>query len=352
MSRPSTEGDISRRDFLRVSGATAAAVSLAPTIITTAHASITRGAADVVLSRNPSAAPDIETVNFDLVQQVMDNGILSFTGKKTVGEAWKSLFPKLEVESKIGLKVNTVAGTRPKQLCTQLATVQAVVNGLAQMRVSGRLYPLENIIIWDRWNDELEGAGFTINSSGTGYRCFGTTSTMEEADPKIGYDGNAPWKSLEDSAYFTKIVSQLCDYQINLPVLKSMGRGITFAMKNMYGTFSTSFPQWGEIGTIFHREMAARMCDLHQTDLIHNKFVLHVGDALLGKAKAQGGPAGPADFAYGGLFFCKNPVTLDCIAATVIRAQDEEVTDAPWQKMAEERGLGLATPERINLIKV
>jgi len=343
---------ISRRNFIKVSSAAALATSIAPTIITSCTQSVVRGPGDVLLSRNEMAAPNLDTINGEMVQQVMDNGIKAFTGKNSVGDAWKSLFPVLNKDTKIGLKVNVVAGTRPKQLCTQVQTVDAIVNGLSQMSVNGSSFSAHNVVVWDRWNDELEGAGYTINEKGPGYLCCGTTATMDAAEPKIGYDGEAPWKSIEDTAYFSKIVSQVCDYQINVPVLKSMGRGVTFGMKNMYGTFSTSYPQWGPIGNIYHKEFPIRMCDVNQADLIQKKFVLHVGDAILGKAQAAGGPAGPADFTYGGMLFCKNPVALDAIGASIVREQGEEVEDAVWQKPAEERGLGIATLENINLIKI
>ena len=344
---------VSRRSFLKTSGAAVIGSAIAPTILTNCASRPFRNPAKVVLSRNQLAAPDLDTINTEVVQQVVDNGIKAFTGQSSVGSAWSIFFPDLNKDTKIGLKINTVAGTRPRQLCTQVQTVEAIINGLVQMPVVGGSFPVENIIVWDRWNDELEGAGYTIRDSGAGYRCFGTTSTMQELGSNVGYDGDAAWKSLEDTAYFSKIVSKICDYQINVPVLKSMGgSGMTFGMKNMYGTFSTAYPHWGEIGSIFHKEFGTRMCDVNQAELIRKKFVLQVGDAILGKAKGEGGPAGPADFAYGGVLFCNNPVALDAIAASIVREQGQEVTDAVWQKRAEEGGLGIATLEKIKLITV
>ncbi len=344
---------ISRRGFIKVSGTTALGATLIPTFFTRCTSKPYLDPGKVVLSRNPAAAPDIDTIEADIVQHIVDDGIKTFSGKNSVGEAWRTFFPGITANSKIGLKINVVAGTRPRQLCTQVHTVEAIVNGLSQMQVDGASFPASNVVVWDRWNDELEGAGFSIRETGPGYLCFGTTATMNELGSNIGYDGDAPWQSKDDTAYFSKIVSKLCDYQINVPVLKSMGTGgMTFGMKNMYGTFSTAYPEWGEIGTIYHEDFPTRMCDVNQAELISKKFVLHVGDALLGKAIGRGGPAGPADFAFGGVMFCNNPVSMDTIAADIVREQGEEVTDAVWQQPAEQRGLGFAAREKIRLITV
>ncbi len=337
----------SRRDFMISTSIAAAASFVSPTIGSTRNKEIARGLGEVVMARDPLATTGLEKINNQVVQQLVDKGIMRFTGLEKVGSAWKSLFPVLDAQTVIGMKINCVAGDRPRQLCTQLATVNAIVNGLEQMPIKGGHFPRRNILIWERWDDEMDGAGFPLNESANDVKVAGISKTMEDKNPRYGYDGAAAWKSLEDTAYFTSIISKVCQYQINVPVLKSIGRGVTFAMKNMYGTFSSAYPHWADIGTVFHKEFHTRICDLNAVALIRNKFVLHVGDALLGMKNR--GPAGPADFSYGAVLFSKDPVALDAVGVKIIREQGQEMEFGKFMTLAQERGLGIADLERIKI---
>ena len=169
--------------------------------------------------------------------------------------------------------------------------------------------------------------------------------TMQDKEPRYGYDGQSAWQSMSDKAYFTSILSKICDYQINVPVLKSIGRGVTFAMKNMFGLFSTAFPHWNEIGSVFHQHFHTRICDVNAQPLIREKFVLHFGDALLGMKNR--GPAGPPDFEYGGLLLSTDPVALDAVGVDIIRKQNQDIEIAEFMTLAQKRGLGIADLQKI-----
>ena len=285
-----------------------------------------------------------------IVQELVDNGIRQFTGLDNVGKAWKSIFPDLQKTTVVGLKINCVAGNMPRQLCTQRETVDAIINGLEQMPVAGGHFSRANIIVWDRWESEINGAGFTLYDGEHKERVVGISKTMEDTNPHYGYDSQATWDSLGDRAYFTSLLSRICDYQINVPVLKSIGQGVTFAMKNMFGTFSTAYPHWAEIGTIYHKEFHTRICDVNSAQMIRDRFVLHVGDVLLGMKKR--GPAGPADFTYGAVLFSRDPVALDAVGVNIIREQDEELEPATFMLLGQSRGLGIADLERIKIEKI
>ncbi len=338
---------LSRRDFLLSTSIAATATMISATLVNAGRTAIKRGAGEVVVARDSFAVAGLEKIDDAAVQRLVDNGIMRFTGLEKVGLAWKSLFPVLDAQTIIGIKINCVAGDRPRQLCTQKATVHAIVNGLEQMPIKGGHFPRRNILVWDRWDKEIDGAGFRLNERGNDVRVAGISKSMDDKTPRYGYDGAASWKSIEDTAYFTSILSKVCSYQINVPVLKSIGRGVTFALKNMYGTFSSAYPHWADIGTVFHKEFHTRICDLHAASLIRDKFVLHVGDALLGMKNR--GPAGPADFAYGAILFSKDPVALDAVGVKIIREQGQEMEFGKFMTMAQERGLGIADLEKIKI---
>jgi uncharacterized protein (DUF362 family) len=334
---------INRRDFFKRGSI---AIGL-PFIMTCGKTAITRGHGEVILAKKSGATSGLGRVNMPVVQELVDNGIRQFTGLDNVGRAWKAIFPDLQRTTVIGLKINCVAGNTPGQLCTQKETVTAIINGLEQMPVAGGHFPRSNVVVWDRWDDEISGAGYALNSESPKERIVGISRSMEDTDPSYGYDSQAAWDSLGDRAYFTTILSRICDYQINVPVLKSIGRGVTFAMKNMFGNFSTAHPHWAEIGTIYHKEFHTRICDVSAAELVRSRFVLHVGDALLGMKNR--GPAGPPDFEYGAVLFSRDPVALDAVGVKIINEQDVELEQATFMLLAQNKGLGIADPDRIEI---
>ena len=128
----------SRRRFIQQLSATAA-LPLLGSCLASPHP---RGAGEVVLARDPLAAKDLSTIDEPRVHKLVDRAIQHFTGRSKTGAAWAAIFPRLDRDTTIGIKVNCVAGNRPRQLCTQLATVRAIINGLAQMSVGGKSFPL------------------------------------------------------------------------------------------------------------------------------------------------------------------------------------------------------------------
>ncbi len=119
---------------------------------------------------------------------------------------------------RVGIKVNCLSGRR---MSTHTELVDAIVQRLIEADV-----PPENILIWDRLNNDLRQGGFKLNSLGTPVACAGCDV--------IGYE-----KSLtvhrSIGSLFTRAVTRLCTAQINVPVLKDHGIvGVTLGMKNFY----------------------------------------------------------------------------------------------------------------------
>jgi hypothetical protein len=88
--------------------------------------------------------------------------------------------------------------------------------------------PSEQIVIYDRASNDLAGGGFSLNRDGPGVRCYGTDLLYETG-----------WKVLDTSVSLSSILLS-CDGLIDMPILKmhSMdGAGISFALKNHYGSF-------------------------------------------------------------------------------------------------------------------
>ena len=88
--------------------------------------------------------------------------------------------------------------------------------------------PSEQIVIYDRASNDLAGGGFSINKDGAGVRCYGTDLQYESG-----------WKIAETNVGLSTILLG-CDALIDMPILKTHsmdGAGMSFAMKNHYGSF-------------------------------------------------------------------------------------------------------------------
>jgi hypothetical protein len=149
--------------------------------------------------------------------QMLDASITKLTGIPDAIKAWQVLFTPGE---RIAIKVNTLQYGR---FWTHVPLVMAVTERLQAAGI-----PAGQIVIYDRSSNDLAGGGFTINKDGPGVRCFGTDLQYESG-----------WKIMDTSVRLSNILLD-CDALIDMPILKTHsmdGAGMSFAMKNHYGTF-------------------------------------------------------------------------------------------------------------------
>ena len=190
-----------------------------------------------------------ETMNSEALKQILDAAITRLTGLNDAREAWAALFKPTE---KIALKVNSLSGQS-----SHVAMAMAVADRLQNAGI-----PAGQIFIFDRYGLELEGAGYPINQDGPGVRCYGTDTA---------YEGK--WKLVDTDVKLSRILLD-CDALINLPLLKAApGPGISFSMKNHYGTFDTP--------AMFHDEKFERgIPELNALPPIKDRARLIIGDIL------------------------------------------------------------------------
>jgi hypothetical protein len=87
--------------------------------------------------------------------------------------------------------------------------------------------PPEQIVVFDRGSDEMIRAGYSYNRNGKGIQIYGTDDRYSPG-----------WNVLGNTVDFSDILLA-CDALINVPLLKPHGSsGITFALKNHYGSFA------------------------------------------------------------------------------------------------------------------
>jgi len=267
------------------------------------------------------------------VQRIVDAAIMNLTSQAKVGEAWLSLFPDLKSTSIIGIKVNCLNASR---LVSHPQMADAIAKGLAQMPLGSGTFSENNVIVWDRSNSELTAnGGYSLNTGTTDWRCFGTDQSG------VGYSATA-WDVAGVSQNPSRLLSELCDYLINLAVLKHHSESeVSLSLKNHYGSIHAP----GSLHTnLCDPYIAALNRTIRQT--LPGKQVLAMVDCLFGCY--SGGPSGPPQFFYKGLIMSRDPVACDQQGLSIINAlrlqNNLQPVQAPHLATAASYGLGTNDP--------
>jgi uncharacterized protein (DUF362 family) len=248
------------------------------------------------------------------------------TGAPEAAQAWATLFDPGE---RIAIKVNAIGGSR---YWTHHQLVQLVVDRLVQVGL-----PETQIVVFDRETRELDRAGYVTNKSSSGVGCYGTDGSYSPGWRMMGTD-----VALSD-------VLLACDALINIPVLKTHGiAGISFAMKNHYGTFDKP-------GSFHGGRIVQGLAELNALEPIRQKTRLLLGDALTICTRNWNSAV-----AGNRLLASFDPVALDAVALeTFVQAAQEHGGNVNAPKIAErwlasgaELGLGTDQAEHIDLMEV
>lgn len=326
-----------RREFLAQVGAVAASAAFSPSDLWAFGGAESAGLTSrVVIARDEALARGRVAEHAALLRKLLAASMRKLTSTSDAVAAWRKLFrPK----DRIGIKVNTLG------LSTQPVVVEAIVAGLIEAGL-----PPKNIIIWDRFDVELADAGFTLNRSGDGARCYGTDAERI---------GSGYQRQIESSgrigSCFSRIVAERVDALICVPVLKDHNlAGVSLGMKNFFGAIHNP------------NKYHDHNCDPYVTDVVSHRFIapkwrLTVCDAT--RAQYNAGPGKHAGFAwpFGGLIVSGDFVAADAVAADLL--EDKRKTEK-LKSLAEEkrppkhiataaaRGLGIADLSRIERIEV
>jgi hypothetical protein len=277
---------------------------------------------------------DGEELVTEAIRQMLDASITKLTGLNDAIAAWASLFDPGE---RIAIKVNAF---RNSIIWTHIPLVMAVTDCLQEAGV-----PAEQIVIFDYFTSELETAGFPVNPDGPGVRCYGTDR-----------DYTGGWQIVGADVQLSNILLD-CDALINVPVLKShMLSGISFAMKNHYGTLSR--PENFHYGERINRGMA----ELNALSPIKDRTRLIIGDVLEACLKhANSFPYWQADFTGDSIFMSFDPVAHDTVGLELfsqLLVADERNPAAatsmatPWLVSGAELGLGTNDLDSIDLVEI
>ena len=263
----------------------------------------------------------------DAIRQMLDASITQLTGQNDAGQAWGSLFAPQE---RIAIKVNVLSIS---SFWTHAPLVMAITERLQEAGV-----PAEQIVIFDYNSRELPNAGYVINQDGPGVRCYGTDG-----------DSASGWTIMDTEVGLSNILMN-CDALINVPILKQHdGSGISFAMKNHYGTFSKP--------SSFHGGRIVRgIAELNALPPIKERTRLIVGDALaIVKAGWRNAATGDS------ILTSFDPVAHDTVGlqlySQMLAAEGGNPAGATeqanaWLNASAELGLGVNNLDSIELMEV
>ena len=287
----------------------------------------------------------------EVVQQMFDQAILSYTGKASIEAAWAEIIPGLQSTDTIGIKINCINPSLP----SSPEVVNAIINHLVMLGLNEN-----NIIVWDRDESRMTGvgslkrSGYTFNNGDKGVR-YVTTST-----DNIGYDSEVIVEVPSADLRFdlSKILSRECKYLINVPQLRHHGKsGMTLCLKNYFGTiplFDTF--TLGAAAKMHKANCNPAIPELYNNGIIKEKTKLHVCDALF--TIFESGPMGSPQQIIGKLMVGKDPVALDYLGFLMVeeermkRGLDTLIRRSKYIQKAAEMGIGTNNPGQMDIKQI
>ncbi len=218
----------------------------------------------------------------DVVRQMLDAGINGLADVSDPLAVWRALFAPGE---RVLLKVNCIAYNGPTQPVVTYAVAQCLQDaGL----------PAEDVLIFDRTDNELAGAGYTLNEDSPGVRCHGARGEGTEA------------ALTQATVRFYRELDE-CDGIINLPTPKQHGgAGVSVSLKNHYGSVNRPSSLHGNWCDPAIAELNAQPTVRDKTRLIV-AAALHVSPCDWNQPERENG-----------LLFSFDPVALDTVARDIL----------------------------------
>ena len=237
-------------------------------------------------------------LNAKVIQKLLDKGLQGLFPGKSITSIWRELFKPGDV---VAVKLNCIAG---KGLSPNKELVQAIVTGLRSAGVKNN-----NIILFDRMDQDLRRAGYEISTRRGQIRCVG--------NDHIGYSRNLLiHKSI--GSVVSRIVTEYATAIINVPVLKDHGIvGISIGMKNFFGVIHNPNKYHINAGDPY-------VADLCSHPWIRDKLRLTICDALT--AQFEGGPPYMPQWAwpFNGLLISQDMVAIDYVGWQIIEEKRQQ----------------------------
>ncbi|HUV31399.1 MAG TPA: DUF362 domain-containing protein [Acidobacteriota bacterium] len=264
---------------------------------------------------------------------LLSAGLGWLSGENEVRAALRKYLPS----GTIGMKTNCLVGRRN-------STPVALVDALSQL-LTGAGFDENDLVVWDRTNRELAGADFPLNAASRGRRCLGTDTNGAGYSEEFYSFG-------EVNSLVTRILTDMVDHNVNLPVLKDHSiAGLSAGLKNMYGAIHNP--------NKYHGNNCDPYC-AHVSNLspIRQKNRLTVLDAVRVQYDRGPGFVGRHMYSYNGVVISDDPVAADRVGLEILErirainglpSLEKAGRPVKYLGSAEATGLGTADLSRIDL---
>ena len=294
------------------------------------------GKSTVAICRDTRLETQEEAQQDPTIKYLVHLGVQSAVGGATAVAAWQKLFKPKDI---VAVKLSCLA----PQFAPHPAIVEAIIVGLRSWDI-----PEQNIILYDKEDRDLAGAGYELNATGKGVQCYGTLGGPNEP----GYEERFTLKG-DTSFCLSKIVTRTATAIINVPVVKHHEyAGMSCALKNHFGSINNP--------SKFHMIGGCNpaVADVNRALDLRSKQRLVICDAL--QIMFDRGPSFHAEcvMPYDAVLVSKDPVALDYQAMQLIEASRKTKGLCPLSEVkypplhvatAAGYELGTNDPAKINL---
>ena len=304
--------------------------------------------------------PYVDSIEQDIVNDMLNKGVMLLTGEKSKKLAWECLFESYKKGDVIAIKPNF--NDLHKEFRNNYVASPAVLNSIIEQLVEILNVPTGDIMIYDcsrnipdSYRNRIKYPVKFIEPYGSSfmrkviYRTIG--NPLPEADMGVEIKMTHDIKNKKGEmvkCYLPKVITD-ADHLINVPILKShqfvLASG---ALKNHYGTvrFSDGHknPEYLH-PPIIHESIA----DINEHAQLREKTRLIVMDALFGRIKKKGGyPDKWKIFDNNDpnrLFLSCDPVALDSVTSFFIKKElsvrNEDYYSDDYLRMASDKNIGI-----------
>jgi hypothetical protein len=318
LARRAAAAGLSRREFLQMLAAGAAAATLASAWPRGAIAAEALPRSRVVLVTHPEVLLKEYRVNPPIVRQMLDRALVELTGKRTEAEAWQAVGRE---DDFVAIKHNSI-GAPTLHSHTEINDAVS-----AQLAAGAKVKP-ERILIVDR----------------------DIPAPYNELSPPL----TLPTRGLK--THLRRLYTDQATAIVNVTVLKAhFGDGLSEAMKNHLGSVNNpgAFHGW-EPDRLPHS-----LPELSALEPLRRKTRLVVIDAI--RPLFAGGPADNPDYRwdYRGLIVAADPVAASAVGLRILEEKRAAVRGQEWPMRAARQmmayaqsiGLGNAAPDRVDLVR-
>ena len=322
---------VSRREFLRLSAVLAGLAAMRPGRSLVAAPSLPRPR---VVHTYCERAVDWgfvtgwwgDHVDQDVVNDMVDRGVMELTGRKTRADAWRALIPNYVSGQRVAIKANfnnaSSMDDSDNFIDAAIEPVNAVIAGLKEISVAE-----SDIWIYDavrsipiRFQNGCDYPGVQFSGDWTSNpQGFSGTETVSFDTPS----GSQP---LADQRISNVLVN--ADYLINMPLMKKhCCAWVTLSFKNHFGSIQDcaalhgyTFPYEDDYTSAY-----SALVDIYKNQHFGSKTVLTIGDGLYGSRGDQGSvPEAWTTFSNESprsLFFSQDPVAIDSVMYDFLEAE-------------------------------